>query len=80
MTEKKAVRDIIMQGENFSSILCTSTMDIMDKECPIPAYKFRDTVEIAKMGFEDDIADIQTCNTLTKELNIEICLICLAYY
>ena len=55
-----------MQGENFSSILCTSSLDRISTECPLEPYKFRNSVNIPKMGFLDDMADITVCGLKTK--------------
>ena len=58
-----------MQGEIFSSILCTSTMDVMAKECTIEPYMYRDCISVPKLGFVDDLVDIQECGNKSKEMN-----------
>ena len=60
---------LIMQGENVSSILCTSTMDTISKECEKETYKYRNEVDIPKLGFVDDLIDINSFGKETKELN-----------
>ena len=69
-TEKCEIKDKIMQGENFSSILCTSTLDLVSKNCPVEPYLYRNTVKIPKIGFLDDILDITYCGLHTKQMNI----------
>ena len=59
-----------MQGENFSSILCTSSLDRISKDCPYDKYKYRNSIEIPKMGFLDDMADITICGHQTKIMNL----------
>ena len=61
ISEESEIANKIMQGENFSSTLCTSTLDLVSKECPLKPYKYRNIVEIPKVGFLDDILDITYC-------------------
>ena len=58
-----------MQGENLSSILCTTTVDKVAKDCPISDYVYENSVNIPKMGFCDDLLDIRVCGVQTKEMN-----------
>ena len=50
-SEAKDVENIIMQGETVSSILCTSSLDTISKESPVETLKYRDKVEIPKLGY-----------------------------
>ena len=59
-----------MQGETISSILCTSSLDTISKESPVETFKYRDKVEIPKLGYVDDVVDIHKCGELTKQLNV----------
>ena len=69
-TSKEAkINDIIMQGETLSSILCTNTMDKMSADCRIEPLKYRDVVNIPKLGFVDDNVDITKCGKHTEEVN-----------
>ena len=68
-TETCEVKDKIMQGENFSSILCTSTLDLVSKSCPIEPYKYRNSVKIPKAGFLDDILDITYFGLQSQQMN-----------
>ena len=58
-----------MQGETLASVLCTNTMDTISKDCKIDPYKYRDSVDIPKLGFVDDLVDINTCVDKTKAKN-----------
>ena len=58
-----------MQGETLSSILCTCTIDKISNECDIENYKYRDSVKVPKLGFVDDLVDIQPCGDETKNMN-----------
>ena len=60
-TEKGPIEDTIMQGENLSSILCTSTMDKMSKDSKAKLLKYRGEIEILKMGFCHYIFDDNKC-------------------
>ena len=69
ISDKSEVNNKIMQGENFSSILCTSTLDIISKTCPIEPYTYRKSVKIPKAGFLDDLLDITYCGIHTQQMN-----------
>ena len=66
ISEAKEIEDIIMQGENISSILCTSTVDKVSKDCPLENFKYQNVIEIPKLGFVDDLLDINKCGVETK--------------
>ena len=48
-TNMKEINDIILQGQTPSSILCTSSMDMMPKECDIEPVRYKDEVRIPKL-------------------------------
>ena len=62
-----------MQGETVSSLICTNSVDLISKECPLSAYKYREIVEIPKLSFVDDIADVTKCGERAKEMNKYTC-------
>ena len=68
-TEVKTIQDIILQGESFSSLLCTSSVDLMSQESTGPVFKYRRKLEIPKLSFVDDLADIQICGKDTILMN-----------
>ena len=69
ITEEEEITEIIMQGETLSSTLCTNSMDVMSKECPLEEFLYRDEVKIPKVGFVDDILDINKCGEATLNMN-----------
>ena len=68
-TEEKEIEDIVMQGETLSSILCTNSMDIISKECKLKEFVYKEDVKIPKIGFVDDVLDINKCGKETLEMN-----------
>ena len=70
-SEEGVIEDTIMQGENLSSILCTSTMDKMSKDSGAKLLKYRGEVDILKMGFCDDILDANRCGNDIKKMHEE---------
>ena len=68
-TKKVMIKELIMQGETLSSILCTSSVDKISKDCDIESFKYRNKVVIPKMGFVDDLLDINKCGKETKQMN-----------
>ena len=61
VTDKKEIEDTIMQGETISSIVCTTTVDKVSKDCDLPPYEYKKAVKIPKLGFVDDILDVTKC-------------------
>ena len=66
-TEKKMIEDIIMKGETLSSISCTLSMDRISKESKKETFEYRNSVRIPKMGFIDDLLDLNKCGKQIKE-------------
>ena len=69
VTDQKEINDIIMQGENISSIVCTTTIDKVSRDCKLKEFENKDKVKIPKLAFVDDMLDITKCGTATKEMN-----------
>ena len=69
ISEEKEIDETIMQGETVSSILCTSSVDKVAKDSPLPALRYKKEVEIPKLGFVDDMLDINKCGKETKDMN-----------
>ena len=59
----------LMQGGIFSAILCTSTMDKIAKDSKIKPLKYRESVDIPKLGYVEDIVDIAFCGEDSSEMN-----------
>ena len=69
ISNKSEIQNTILQGENFSSTLCTSTLDVMSRECPLNLYKYKNSVNIPQMGFLDDIMNVTYCGLHTQQMN-----------
>ena len=69
ISEEREIEDTIMQGENISSILCTSSVDKISKDCPLKPFRYKETVEIPSLGFVDKLCDITKCGKETKAMN-----------
>lgn len=69
ISSSKEIEETIMQGETLSSILCTNSVDKIAKDCNLDPFKYKKDVDIPKMGFVDDILDINKCGKETKEMN-----------
>ena len=41
----------------------------MSKETDNELFKYRDKIEIPKLGYVDDVVDVNKCGKLSKELN-----------
>ena len=53
------VEEIVMQGESVSIIMCISAMDRISQDYKETGYKYRNEVDIQKLGYVDDLIDIQ---------------------
>ena len=67
VTDTETVEDILMQGETLSSISCTSTMDRISKESDKENFTYRKSVSIPKMGYIDDLLDVNKCGKPIKK-------------
>ena len=70
-TEQGNIENIIMQGETLSGILCTSTMDKTAKDSKTKSLLYRGEVSVPRLGFVDDILDMNKCGNDIKEMHEE---------
>ena len=64
-SEEKNIEDIVMQGESISSIMSSTTIDKMAKDCPLEPPKYKDVVDVPQMSFVDDVININKCGKKT---------------
>ena len=69
VSDKKEINDVMMQGETISSIVCTSTIDKISRDCKLKSYEYKNSVKIPKQGFIDDVLNINKCGEETKKMN-----------
>ena len=69
ITEEKEIQSTIMQGETPSSIMCTTTIGKIEKDCTLKPYSYKGSVDIPKLSFVDDILDINECGEDTANMN-----------
>ena len=71
-SSRKSIKNVIMQGTVWGSLMCTSTMDklakIFYKDHKF-TYKYKGNVETPCLGMVDDILCIQKCSALTAKVN-----------
>ena len=63
-TERVNIRNVVMQGTVWGSLLCTATMDKLGKlkyNNTKLLYKYKGTVGVPALEMVDDILDIQMC-------------------
>ena len=71
-SKRKSIKNIIMQGTVWGSLLCTATMDKLGQlvyKNPELTYKYKGVVETPSLGMVDDILCIQKCSTQTVKMN-----------
>ena len=69
ITERRSINNKIKQGEIYSSILRASTIDKISQNCNISPYLYRESVSIPKLGFIDNVVDINVCGNNSKLMN-----------
>ena len=72
-SERKTIKNSIMQGTVWAGMLCTSTMDKLGKlvyENPEIAYKFRDKVVVPPLEMVDDMLTVSKCGATSVAMNI----------
>ena len=74
-TTRKDIKNIIMQGTVFGSLICTSVMDKLAKifyKNPELVYKYKNKVEVPVLGMVDDVLCVTKCSTKTLVSNATI--------
>ena len=74
-TERRDIKNIIMQGTVFGSLICTSVMDklaqIFYKDEDL-VFKYKNTVEVPVLGMVDDVLCVTKCSSKTVISNATI--------
>ena len=63
------IKNIVMQGTVFGSLMCTTTMDKLGKisyQNEDLLYKYREVVDVPILGMVDDLMSIQKCSKADK--------------
>ena len=71
LTERKTIKNIVMQGEVFGPLECSITVDTFGKECLARKeylYSYKG-VEVPPLAMVDDLACISTCGLDTVKMN-----------
>ena len=74
-SKRFSIKNIIMQGTVWGSLLCTASMDKLGKmvyQNPALTYKYKGVVETPTLGMVDDILSIQKCSGDTTKINAVI--------
>ena len=74
-SDRVNIKNIIMQGTVWGSLLCTGTMDKLGQlvyKNPDLVYKYKGVVETPSLGMVDDILSIQKCSNDTVKMNAVI--------
>ena len=74
-TARRDIKNIIMQGTVFGSLICTSVMDKLAKifyQNPDLVYKYKNKVEVPVLGMVDDVLCVTNCSSKTLISNATI--------
>ena len=71
LTERQVIRDIVLQGDTFGSILASVQVDAIGQECMKAGYfyKYKDKLPIGFLGLVDDIVGITEAGYKAQQLN-----------
>ena len=75
LTERIDIEDLIMQGNIFGSIICTSVMDKLAKmfyQNEDLIYKYKKEVSIPILGMVDDVLNVAKCSEQVVQSNSTI--------
>ena len=72
ISERKDIRNVIMQGTVWAGMQCTATMDKLGKivyDNPDIAYKYREKVVVPPLEMCDDILTVSKCGSTSVAMN-----------
>ena len=75
ISKRKDIKNIIMQGSVWGSLLCTTSMDKLGQkfyENPNLLYWYKGAVAVPPLCMVDDILAVQTCSEATVQVNAVI--------
>ena len=75
ITDRKSIKNIIMQGSIFGSLCCTVSMDKLGKHIYKNhdlIYRYKGKIDIPTLGMVDDVLAIQKCSNETVKQNAVI--------
>ena len=74
LTERQTIRDIVLQGDTFGSILASVQVDAIGQECMKTGYYYlyKDTLPVGFLGLVDDIVGISEAGYKAQQQNVFI--------
>ena len=71
LTERQTVKNIVLQGDTFGSILASNQVDTIGKECVAAGhgYLFKNKLPVAFLGLVDDIIGVSEAGVNAQKLN-----------
>ena len=72
LTERQVVKDIVLQGDTFGSILASVQVDSIGKECMKESlsYMYKNVLPVGFLGLVDDIIGITEAGMKAQMLNV----------
>ena len=74
LTKRKILKDIVLQGDTFGSILASVQVDSIGKECVEAGhgYKYKNKLTVAFLGLVDDIIGVTESGIKAQLMNVFI--------
>ena len=74
LSERQTIKDIVLQGDTFGSILASVQVDSIGKRCENSGYgyKYKNKLPISMLGLVDDIVGISEVGYKSHQMNAVI--------
>ena len=71
LTERQVLKDVVLQGDTFGSILASVQVDSIGKECQETGYgyKYMDILPVSILGLVDDMVGVTEAGYKAKQMN-----------
>ena len=71
LTDRQIVKDIVLQGDTFGSLLASVQVDTIGKECIAEGlgYIYKESLQVGFLGLVDDIIGITTAGIEAQKMN-----------
>ena len=71
LTERQTIKDIVLQGDTFGSILASVQVDTIGKECVEAGhgYLYKDKLPVAFLGLVDDVIGVTNAGLDAQKMN-----------
>ena len=72
LTERQTIKNVVLQGDTFGSILASAQVDSIGKEVEQSGYgyKYKDVLTVSMLGLVDDIIGVTDSGFKAQQMNV----------